>query len=112
MFADRCPHFAVIVTLPYYIYRYDGDISAFSENADMIYRYLHYAASRRDERGLVAYGLGDWVDPFLHEKGRITAPLVVTDSITIFDISAKAAAQTKKKFTRLANLQTYSKSKP
>lgn len=83
---------AVIVTLPYYIYRYDGDISAFSENADVIYRYLHYAASRRDERGLVAYGLGDWVDPFLHEKGRITAPLVVTDSITIFDISAKAAA--------------------
>ena len=27
---------AAIVTLPYYIYRYDGDISAFSENAESI----------------------------------------------------------------------------
>lgn len=82
---------AVIVNLPYYIYKYEGDITAFSENADAIYKYLKYAASRRDERGLVEYGLGDWVDPFEREKGKITAPLVVTDSVTIFDISVKAA---------------------
>lgn len=82
---------SVIVNLPYYIYKYDGDISAFSENADMIYKYLKYAAGRRDERGLVAYGLGDWVDPFESENGGIKAPLVVTDSVTIFDFSKKAA---------------------
>lgn len=82
---------AVIVNLPYYIYKYEGDISAFSENADMIYKYLLYASSRRDERGLVEYGLGDWVDPFEREKGKITAPLVVTDSVTIFEISVRAA---------------------
>ena len=82
---------AVIVNLPYYIYRYEGDLSAFAENADAIYRYLQYAARRRDEKGLVAYGLGDWVDPFERERGGIAAPLVVTDSITIYDIAEKAA---------------------
>lgn len=93
---------AVIVNLPYYIYRYDGDISAFTENSDMIYKYLNYAARRRDSRGLVEYGLGDWVDPFEREKGGITAPLVVTDSATIFDISKKAA-----KLFSTANMPEY-----
>lgn len=93
---------AVIVNLPYYIYKYDGDISAFTENVDMIYKYLNYAASRRDNRGLVEYGLGDWVDPFEREKGEITAPLVVTDSATIFDISRKAA-----KLFSAANMSEY-----
>lgn len=95
---------SVIVNLPYYIYKYDGDISAFIENADAIYKYLKYAARQRDERGLVAYGLGDWVDPFEAENGKITAPLVVTDSVTIFDISKKAA-----KLFKVSNMEEQAK---
>lgn len=82
---------AVIVNLPYYIYKYDGDISIFFQNSDMIYRYLGYVANRRNENGLVEYGFGDWSDPFEDEKGKITAPLVVTDSVTVFDTFTKAA---------------------
>ena len=78
------------VVVPYYIYKYDGDITPLIENADMISRYLRYIASRRDERGLVAVGLGDWVQPKNRELG-ILAPLCLTDSVTVYDMADKAA---------------------
>jgi alpha-L-rhamnosidase len=57
----------------------------------MIDRYLHYAETKRNENGLVAYGLGDWLDPFRHKRGGIASPLLFTDSAQIYDISKKAA---------------------
>ncbi len=78
------------VTVPYYIYKYDGNKDVIFECSDMIYRYLRYIETRRDERGLVAIGLGDWCQP--REKGEdISAPLVLTDSITVYDIAKKSA---------------------
>ena len=77
------------VVVPYYIYKYDGDLTAFLENADMISKYLKYIANRRDERGLVAVGLGDWVQPKNRELG-ILAPLCLTDSVTVYDMADKA----------------------
>ncbi len=82
---------SVCVNLPYYIYRFTGDRDVILENAAMMMRYLYYAARRRDERGLIAIGLGDWLDPFEKEHGGIASPLSVTDSATIYDISRKAA---------------------
>ncbi len=81
----------VSVYLPYYIYLFDGDVNVIRENAPMILRYLQYARTKRDERGLVAYGLGDWVDPFKRIKGYISSPLHFTDSAVIFDYAQKAA---------------------
>ena len=81
---------AAVVT-PYYICKYDGDLTPARENADMIATYLRYIGSRRDERGLVAVGLGDWVQPKSLECG-IIAPLVLTDSVTVYDIARKAEA--------------------
>ena len=77
------------VVVPYYIYKYDHDTAAAFENADMIARYLEYIASRRDESGLVAVGLGDWVQPACRSLG-ILAPLCLTDSVTVYDIADKA----------------------
>lgn len=77
------------VVVPYCIYKYDGDLSAARENADMIARYLRYVASRRDERGLVAIGLGDWVEPGCVGRGFFS-PLVLTDSVTVYDIADKS----------------------
>jgi alpha-L-rhamnosidase len=54
-------------------------------------RYLCYISSRRDERGLIAVGLGDWVDPFEEENGNIAAPLELTDSVMVYDMAKKAA---------------------
>ena len=82
---------AVSVNLPYQIYRFEGDTEVIFDNAAMIDRYLHYAETRRDAQGLVAYGLGDWEDPFEKKNGRIASPLKFTDSAQIYDISKKAA---------------------
>lgn len=46
--------------------------------------------SRRNKIGLIAVGLGDWVDPYQAENGKISAPLEVTDSITVYDMAVKA----------------------
>ena len=82
---------SVCVNLPYYLYRFTGKKEIIEENAAMILRYLFYISGRRDERGLIAVGLGDWLDPFEKERGGIASPLWVTDSAVIYDISRKAA---------------------
>ena len=82
---------SVCVNLPYYIYRFTGNREVILENAGMIMRYLYYISRRSDERGLIAVGLGDWLDPFEKERGGIASPLCVTDSATVYDLSGKAA---------------------
>ena len=77
------------VVVPYFIYKYDGDLKPLLENADMISRYIRYVAARRDERGLVEIGLGDWVEPGSVGRGFLS-PLVLTDSVTVYDIADKA----------------------
>ncbi len=77
------------VIVPYYIYKYDGRTDVLLECSDMIRRYLEYIASRRDGDGLVAIGLGDWCQP--RASGEpITAPLVLTDSVTVYDMARKS----------------------
>ena len=77
------------VTVPYYIYKYDGRCDVLFECSDMIYKYLRYIQSRRDDRGLIAVGLGDWCQPRAHGE-EIAAPLVLTDSVTVYDIAKKS----------------------
>lgn len=82
---------SVCVNLPYYIYKYTGDKEVILENVSMIMRYLCYAFSRRREDGLVAFGLGDWMDPNWRDGRDIASPLEVTDSIMLYDMAKKAA---------------------
>ena len=78
------------VIVPYYIYKYDGNTDVIRECSDMIYRYLKYIKTKCDDRGLVAIGLGDWCQPRTNGEA-ISAPLVLTDSITVYDIAKKSA---------------------
>ena len=81
---------AVLINIPYYAYRYDGRLDIIEENADAIEKYLHYIDSRRDGRGLVACGLGDWCQP--RPKGApISAPLEFTDSLQVIEMARKSA---------------------
>lgn len=82
---------SVCVNVPYYVYRFTGDKSVIEENVSLIMRYLCYAATRRDERGLVAIGLGDWLDPNKEKNRKIASPLEFTDTAMLHDISVKAA---------------------
>jgi len=78
----------VLVYLPYYVYVYRGETALIEEAADAIARYIQYLSSRRDERKLCEFGLGDWC-----HVGNIPpkAPLVVTDTIVAKDIADKAS---------------------
>ena len=80
----------VCVFYPYYVFKYDGDTEIIRESRGLILDYLRYIAGRRDGRGLVAVGLGDWVQPLV-QFGEPLSPLVVTDSITVYDIAVKAS---------------------
>lgn len=79
----------VIVNVPYFIYKYSGNLDVFKENADMIYRYLKHIASRRDEKGLLAVGLCDWCQPFMWANP--SSPLLFTDSAQIFEAANRSA---------------------
>lgn len=79
----------VLFYLPYYTWVYRNDTDIIRENAGAFMRYLHYISTKRDERGLIHIGLGDW----LH-IGCTTpkAPLEVTDTLICMDICHKAKA--------------------
>ncbi len=80
----------ILVWIPYFTYQYRGDPAIFEGINEPIKRYLSYLDTRKDERGLLAIGLGDWCQP-AKASGDPDVPLIVTDSITALDIARKAA---------------------
>lgn len=79
----------IIVYLPYYTYIYRGETEMIEENAHMIMRYLEYASRKRDDFGLLAYGLGDWV-PVGRGAGTAPTPLRVVSTVMTMDMCYKA----------------------
>lgn len=78
----------VLAVIPYFCYKYRGDLQIIRECAPAFMKYLHYLTTRNDENGLLAIGLGDWC----HVGERYSkpkAPLVVTDTIMAVDIADK-----------------------
>lgn len=82
---------SVLFSLPLEIYRHTGDKSVITENAAAMCRYLAYAKTKKDARGLCAFGLGDWLDPYVLETKKIASPLEVTDSIMLSLVGKIAA---------------------
>ena len=83
----------VLITIPYMLYRYRGDLECAKVALPALLRYIHYLTTRMDERGLIAIGLGDWCAPytFYHPSYKYRAPLVFTDSVISMDICEKTA---------------------
>ncbi len=81
----------VIAWIPYFTYRYRGDRQIIEEAAAPLLRYLRYLQTRRDEKGLIAIGLGDWCQAGKLNGGVFDTPLVVTDTILSLDITRKAS---------------------
>lgn len=73
------------------IYRHTGDIGVIKENAQMFLRYLSFVLTMRRDDGTIAYGLGDWLDPYEHINGFIASPLEVTDTVMTMLNAQKAA---------------------
>ncbi len=76
----------VLAVIPYYTYRYRGDLAFAKDSLASLIRYVNYINSRRDANGLIAIGLGDWCAP----KG-VRSPLAFTDSVVSMSFCEKAA---------------------
>lgn len=79
------------VETPYQIYKFTGDLNCFKDNADGIFSYIKYLETKRDENGLMHFGLGDWCQVNLDKCENYSTPLVVTDTIASMQICRKAA---------------------
>ncbi len=76
----------ILVTLPYFVYRYRGDKKIVEESLTALFRYVNYLTTRVDDRHLLAIGLGDWCAPY-----GPRSPLIFTDSVISMDICEKTA---------------------
>ena len=85
---DAGPSWDIVLTeLTYRAYRARGELAILRENADAIDLYLDYALSQRNEKGLVAFGLGDWCSV----DWKQNASRDFTATVTVMDICRKAA---------------------
>ncbi len=82
---------SVIVNLPYYTWLYTGDRQILSENAAMIFRYLHFLTASRNSEGLVNFWIGDWCPTGLQQQDGYKTPNEFTGTVLSVDFCRKAA---------------------
>ena len=78
---------SVLVYLPYFTAVLRNDLRVAEAAKEAMVRYFQYLTSRRDARGLLEIGLGDWCPA----NPDYTTPLIFTDSTIAYDLANKAA---------------------
>ena len=78
---------SVLIYLPYFCAVLRDDLRVAEVAKEAMVRYLRYLTTRRDIRGLLEIGLGDWCPA----NPDYTAPLIFTDSTIAYDLARKAA---------------------
>ncbi len=81
----------VMFEIPYRIYQYTGDTEIILEGKEALLKYLKYMQTKRDEKGLMHYGLCDWCHCVLSES-QAKEWLCYTDTITCKNLCDKAVA--------------------
>ncbi|MBE7100864.1 MAG: hypothetical protein E7364_04565 [Clostridiales bacterium] len=71
-----------LVEIAYRLYKKHNDKEILKENLPAIKKYLTYLTTRCDEKGLLAFGLGDREETFTNESSAHKTPNVVTDTLT------------------------------
>lgn len=77
---------AALINLAYFTYIYRGDVEILQENADAIFRYANYISKRRNDKGLVDFGLGDWCP-----VTELKSPVEFTSTVISMDNMKKSA---------------------
>lgn len=85
---------SVLTNIPYQLLRYRSNKQVVRDSAAAFVKYFNYLDTRKDERGLIEFGLGDWVDPSgsAYNEDGVRAPLVVTASCYAMEDARQAAA--------------------
>ncbi len=73
----------VLFEVPYQIWRLKGRTQQILDNAAAMLRYLEYVSRRRNEKGLVHYGIGDWM-PVGKKPESFDADVGFTDSVMVY----------------------------
>lgn len=81
---------SVLFMLPYMMYRFRGDTAVIRENAHAMLSYLEFVSRQRDRRGLVRFGLGDWVPTGPRRAHEYQASLAFTNGIVIMNLCRQA----------------------
>ena len=81
---------AVIVELPYQIYRFTGKKKVLEDNVEAIAKYITFLQTKMNENGLIAFGLPDWCECGQLMEGLVSTPLEVTDTLISIEICQKA----------------------
>ncbi len=79
----------MLTELCWQTYRMRGNLELAKDCSENILRYLSYISQKRRPDGLIAIGLGDWLQPG-KDAGSPLAPLYVTDSVISMYICKKA----------------------
>lgn len=80
----------VLSELCWQIYRLRGDLTPAKECGESLLRYLSFITSIRNEKGLVDFGLGDWLQPG-RGAGDPVAPVYLTSTVMSMYIASKTA---------------------
>ena len=78
---------SVLIYLPYFCAVLRDDLRVAEVAKEAMLRYFRYLATRFDENGLLAIGLGDWCPSIPDYE----TPLIFTDSTISYDLARKAA---------------------
>lgn len=78
-----------LIELTYRVYQKEGDVTILKENLPAIEKYLSYLMTRRNEKGLLAFGLGDREETFTGESSAHQTPNEITDTLTSIELCEK-----------------------
>ena len=78
-----------LIELTYRLYRQNEDKSFLKENLPAIEKYVKYLSEKRNEKGLLSFGLGDREETFTNESSAHKTPNEVTDTLTAIEVCSK-----------------------
>lgn len=81
------PWDGALIDLPYYTALLRDDLRCAEEARGSMIRYFQYLRSKRDEKGLINFGLGDWCPGYNDYR----APIIFTNSTITYSLAQKAA---------------------
>lgn len=81
----------ILVELPYQVYRFNGDTDIVKENADAIFKYLQFLVTKKNQNGLICFGMVDWCEAGKIAHYKAQTRLEVIDSLISVDYARKAA---------------------
>ena len=80
---------SVMFTIPYEVYKLNGDKKIIEDSAEALVKYLRYAKKKLNPQGLADFGLGDWVQPHCTASGHY-AVRRVTNTMSLIESTQKA----------------------